>query len=81
VKTDLTELPYAPIIEPAENGRGLFVIHQYGTRQLFFTFDTFIIELTARMAYGDAVRYLIAKGPFDDDNVILSTDLVIVGLN
>jgi hypothetical protein len=79
IVTDLTALGDAPIIESQNLGDGFFQIVETGSREIFFTYDDFIEELTLRMD-SSSVTYIVSTGKFDDTNMILTTDYLIVGL-
>jgi hypothetical protein len=68
-------------IEPKDDGTGLFQIIQDGSRQFYFTFDGFVDELSERLGSNGALTHILATGIFDDANSILTSDLVIVGLD
>jgi hypothetical protein len=81
VSQDLTGLDNAPIVESEDDGSGLFQIVQGGSRQVFFTFEGFVEELLERLDNDAAVTHIVATGFFDDNNAILESDFIIVGLN
>jgi hypothetical protein len=81
VSQDLTQLDEAPIVESKGDGSGLFQIFQDGSRQFFFDFEGFTGELSERLENDAAVMHILATGFFDDTNVILESDFIIVGLN
>jgi hypothetical protein len=81
VVIDLTGLDDPPFIEPKDDGTGLFQIIQDGSRQFYFTFDGFVDELSERLGSNGALTHILATGIFDDANSILTSDLVIVGLD
>jgi hypothetical protein len=81
VSQDLTGLDNAPIVESEDDGSGLFQIVQGGSRQVFFTFEGFVEELLERLDNDAAVTHIVATGFFDDNNAILESDFIIVGLD
>ncbi len=80
VVVDLTQLGDPPFIEPKDEGTGLFQIVQDGSRQFYFTFDSFVEELTQRLENNGEVSHILATGTFNDTNSILTSKLIIVGL-
>jgi hypothetical protein len=81
VLTDLTDLAQNPVIEPDDDGEGLFSIVQDGSSQLFFEFDGFSEELAQRLAENTAVKRITATGTFDDATANMTTNWVMVKLN
>jgi len=72
VVIDLTELLDSPLIQPNEEGEGLFLISQDGTLQVHFTFESFVTDLEERLADSGTVKGLFAAGLFDDATAILT---------
>ena len=81
VVTDLTDLAQDPAVEPNDDGKGLFLIIQDGSSQLFFDFAGFSEELTQRLAENAAVRRIAAAGLFDDASATMTATWVRVKLN
>ena len=80
VVTDLTQLGIPPIIEPEEDGSGLFKIVENVRPQLFFSFDGFVSELEERLEDTANVEHISATGTFDDATATLTSALITVKL-
>jgi hypothetical protein len=72
VALDLTELSNPPLIQPIEEGLGLFTISQDGTHKLHLTFTNFVTDLQERLAANGIVKSLSAIGHFYDSASILT---------
>ena len=81
VVTDLTDLAQNPVIEPHDDGEGLYSIVEGGSSQLFFDFEGFSEELTQRLTENAAVKRITATGTFDDATATMTTNWVMVKLN
>ncbi len=64
----------APGIQPGSNGKGLFVIEWHGKRTAFTTFDTFVTDLSARLADGIKVNKLFMTGSYDEDQSLFTAE-------
>ncbi|MGA1823541.1 MAG: DUF4382 domain-containing protein [bacterium] len=73
---DLNDFSLAPTIMPKSGGSGLFSINQSGTLQVFFTYESFTDNLQDRLDAGAVVKFLVAIGIFDDEDVTLSAGRV-----
>jgi hypothetical protein len=67
VGTDLTDLSNPPLVKPNDTGQGIYFIVDEGSRQLLFTFEDFVDELSEHLNEGAAVRHVVAVGQFDGD--------------
>jgi hypothetical protein len=81
VITDLTQLSKPPEVKPQSGGSGLFVIHQGNSSQLFFTFAGFSDELLQRLNENANVKWMAARGQFDDITETLTANWVFVNLD
>ena len=77
---DLTTLSQSPYICTKPTGRGLFSIAQDGTRQLHFYFDNFMTDLENRLSNNKAVKFVLAKGPFNDETATLTAGWIVINL-
>jgi hypothetical protein len=80
VVTDLTDLSNPPLITPNESGQGLFFIVEKGSRQLLFTFEDFVDELSEHLNEDAAVRHIVAVGKFDDTTSAMTVDWITVSV-
>jgi hypothetical protein len=80
VVTDLNGLSKQPEVKPQMTGGGLFVIHQGGSSQLFFSFSGFSDELIQRLNENAGVNLMAARGQFDDTTETLTANWVFVML-
>jgi len=80
VAIDLTELSASPSIVPRAGGEGLYWINQAGTHQLHTTFAGFADDLNGRLNNGVLVRYLAARGTFDDASAQMTAGFVSVSV-
>jgi hypothetical protein len=81
VVTDLKQLSTQPEVKPQSSGSGLFVIHQGGSSQLFFTFRGFADDLIQRVSENAGVKLMAARGPFNDTTSTLTANWVFVMLD
>ena len=80
VGTDLTDLTNPPLMEPNESGQGLYFIIEEGSRQLLFTFEDFVDELSEHLNENAAVRHIVAVGKFDDALSAMTVNRMTVSL-
>jgi hypothetical protein len=80
VVTDLTDLSDPPLIKPNESGQGLYFIVEKGSRQLLFTFEDFVDELSEHLNENAAVRHIVAVGKFDDTKSAMTVDWITVSV-
>ncbi len=80
VVTDLNGLSKPPEVKAQVTGSGLFVIHQGGSSQLFFSFSGFSDELIQRLNENASVNLMAARGQFDDTTETLTANWVFVML-
>jgi hypothetical protein len=80
VVTDLNGLSKQPEVKAQMTGSGLFVIHQGGSSQLFFSFSGFSDELIQRLNENAGVNLMAARGQFDDTTETLTAHWVFVML-
>ncbi len=72
VVIDLTELSEPLLMQPLEEGLGLFTISQDGVHKLHLTFANFVTDLQERLAANGLVKSLSAIGHFNDATSILT---------
>ena len=80
VGADLTDLSNPPLIEANASGQGIYFIVDEGRRQLFFTFEDFVDELSEHLNENAAVRHIVAVGKFDDTLSAMTVNKVTVSL-
>jgi hypothetical protein len=82
VVTDLTNLANPPLIKPKpnESGQGLYFIVEDGRRQLLFTFEDFVDELSEHLNENADVRHIVAVGKFDNTASAMTVDWMTVSL-
>ncbi len=78
VSIDLTDLLDPPVIQPREEGDGVFVISQDGTHEVHFSFENFVIDLQDRLANEGTVKRIEATGRYDDSTSTLTARLIAV---
>lgn len=78
VVQDLADLTGDPQILAPADGSGVFEIRQGGTRQWHSDFATFVTDLETRLADGGAMKRIAARGMFNDDNVSITANLIVV---
>jgi hypothetical protein len=76
VVIDLTELLTPPLIQPYEEGLGLFTISQDGAHKLHLTFEGFVTDLQDRLADNGIVKSLSAIGHFNDSTSTLTAGTI-----
>lgn len=81
IVADLTELSQAPSVVPEEDGRGMFVIRQQGTVQVFLEFEAFVEALAQWIDEGLRVDKFEAVGVFDDAVAALTVGVVEIKLS
>lgn len=72
VLTDLNGFATSPVLTPNDSGKGVFVIMQQQSVQVFRTFSLFSEALARHLDNAANIKSIRAKGHFNDDNVSLT---------
>jgi len=79
--TDLKQLDSDTVIQPNQNGNGLFFVRESGTWQLHTTFAGCVSDIEARLTDSKAISFVTARGIFDQDTATLTATSMTVTMN